>query len=300
MLSAVVLALTLAQASVPIAVLRFAWPTGITARIETELVREGGTSGQPFRFQMSNRMHILPHENGRLVRFDNQETSADIVSLGPLAQSVLHFWIPETVVANDGNRIRIQDAGRTQALLVAAMQPYIQAAQNVPALQAQVAGLTSSDAPMQLLRPEWVTLVGQWVDTTIPVAPVETTEPTMMFPGLVVDGKVRLTATRGPCMRGTSTLECVTFEKTKTLDREILSQVRERLVQASPGAMLAAVEPVEVQELVRVTLETATMLPHEVVIQRQGSRRETTGERRLSKDLERRRSTFVYEAPASR
>jgi hypothetical protein len=101
---------------------------------------------------------------------------------------------------------------------------------------------------------------------------------------------------RGPCERTGETFTCATFEMKTVVDSEALATLTARLQKDSPMVLSSGVMPLELEEVIRVTMETGTMLPHEMVLTRVTRLRVTvSGESGIERDAESRRSVFVYE-----
>ena len=88
-----------------------------------------------------------------------------------------------------------------------------------------------------------------------------------------------------------------------SFDPEALAAVVDSLQKDSPF-VLPSVTPLELEEVIRVTMETGSMLPHEILVTRMTRMRmDVSGETLTNRDAYSRRSIFVYDvepdAPAS-
>jgi hypothetical protein len=295
-------AVSLPQASVTVvgSAMKFAWPVGIAATVQTEYVREQGEPGQEVsRVQMSHRMRVLAHPEGRQLQYDEQRAIAAAGTFEPAAAALLSFWIPSTIIRDDGTFVRIEEAQRAQELFLAAIGPHVRAAQQNPALKEYVASMTSDTATTTLQAGEWQRLVWQWVGMPSSMEPTEVTGSAPLLPGVAVATRTTLSVTnRRSCARGLETFTCATFEMKTVFDREGLAALVARLKTDSPIALPSAVvAPLEFEEVIRVTMETGTMLPHEMLLTRLSRIQvSVNGESRTSRDMESRRSVFVYDA----
>jgi hypothetical protein len=302
-------ALSLSQASVGVvgSAMRFAWPVGAAATVETEYVREQGEPGREVsRVVMSHRMRVLEHPEGRRIRYDQQRAISAVGDFAPAAAALLPFWIPSTIVRADGTFSRIEDDQRAQELFLAAIGPHLRVAEQIPALKQYVAAMTSAGATARLQDGDWHKLVRQWVGMPSSMEPMEVTGSGPLLPGLDVTTRTSLSVTnQQPCRRGRDTVTCAVFEMRTVFDREALAALVARLEQGSPIAMAPAVRPLELETVLRVTMETGTMLPHEALLTRTSRMQEdVNGQPLARRDFESRRSVFVYddattEAPAS-
>ena len=88
-----------------------------------------------------------------------------------------------------------------------------------------------------------------------------------------------------------------------SFDPEALAAVVDSLQKDSPF-VLPSVTPLELEEVIRVTMETGSMLPHEILVTRMTRMRmDVSGETLTNRDAYSHRSIFVYDvepdAPAS-
>ena len=119
-------------------------------------------------------------------------------------------------------------------------------------------------------------------------------------PGLSVPTKTRIGLfARAPCQRGGETLDCATYQFHQSMSPDALAKVFESLQNGVAG--LSALREAgpryrDYEMLVQVTLETSTMLPHELIQTRSmHGTAELNGAVITTTDIERRHSTFVYD-----
>jgi hypothetical protein len=292
-------ALSSAQASSTVvgSAMRFAWPVGTAATVETEYVREEGEAGREVsRIRMSHRMRVLAHPEGRQLRYDEQRAIAAAGNFQPAATALLPFWIPSTIVREDGTFSRVEESQRAQELFLVAIGPHLRAAEQFPALRDYVASMTSETATTTLQAGEWQKLVWQWVGMPSSMDPMEVTGSARALPGLTVATHTRLSVTnRRSCTRAGQSLTCATFEMKTVLDSEALAELTARLLKDAPIVPKPTIKPLELEEVIRVTMETGTMLPHEMLLTRMSLMRvDADGQSRTNRDAESRRSVFAY------
>jgi len=293
-------ALSLAQAAVTGvgSAMRFAWPVGVAATVETEYVREQGEPGSEVsHVRMSHRMTVLAHPEGREIRYEAQRAIDAVGNFEQAAPALLSFWIPSTIIRDDGTFSRIEEGQRAQELFLAAIGPHLLIAEQIPALKEYVASITSDNATARLQAGEWQRLVWQWVGMPSSMEPVEVTGAAPLLPGLMVPTHTRLSvANRGPCARARETFTCATFEMKTVIDSEALATLNAHLQKDSPSVLPLAGTPLELEQVTRVTMETGTMLPHEMLETRMTRLRvDANGQSRTTRDAESRRSIFVYD-----
>ena len=293
-------ALSLLQASGTVvgSVMKFAWPAEIAATVETEYVREEGESAREVsRVRMSHRMRVLAHPEGRQVRYDEQRAVSVIGDFDRAAATLLPFWIPSTIIRDDGTFGRIEEGQRAQELFLAAIGPHLRIAEQIPALREHVASMTSDTTAAALQAGEWKKLVWQWVGMPSSMEPMDVPGSTAMLPGVTVPTHTWLSVTnRRPCGRARETFTCATFETRTVFDSDALAALIARVEKDSPNTLLSGVTPLEVEEVVRVTMEIGTMLPHEMLLTRMSRMRvDVNGQSRTNRDAESRHSVFVYD-----
>jgi hypothetical protein len=169
--------------------------------------------------------------------------------------------------------VAIADPDGYARRLQTAFQPYFDA---LPARKEQFRGLLAqaADPAVQgaIVEGDWNALIGWWAGTELVRGhPVESTEDQAMplFGGEVIPYHTRRTfVSRAPCRAGASDSTCVILELTTTPDS---AAVRARLdamlsqAQGTPQAS-AVLRRAEMGFLVRVRLEPASLVPHELDI----------------------------------
>ena len=113
--------------------MKFGWPAGIAATVETEYLREQGEPAREVsRLRMSHRMHVLAHSEGLQLRYDDQRAIAAVGDFEQAAAAVLPFWIPSTIIRKDGTFGRIEENSRVQELFLATIGPQLRFAERSP------------------------------------------------------------------------------------------------------------------------------------------------------------------------
>ena len=164
--------------------------------------------------------------------------------------------------------------------------------------------MTSAKAAATLQEDEWRRLVWQWIGMPSSMNPTAVTASGPMLPGVNVTSRTWLSVTNQRSGdRACGTFTCATFEMKTSFDPEALAAVVDSLQKDSPF-VLPSVTPLELEEVIRVTMETGTMLPHEILVTRMTRMRmDVSGETLTNRDAYSRRSIFVHDvepdAPAS-
>ena len=246
--------------------LKFAWPPGTTALVETEYERENGLESAPERtsLRMTHRMRVLAHREGVDIRFEDQRHIESGGNFEPAARALVHLWTPHTIVAADGTFARIEGGERVQDLVMATVAPIERVSAAMPGLRAFLAPMLGERRLESLQEDEWRKLVWQWIGLSSTQARLEIVGSDPVIPGVVIPTKRTIEIVeRARCARGAAAYECLTLEmRTSSTDSLALKSLFEPLIQAL-GLSALSLQPRDFENVNRVTLETATMLPHE-------------------------------------
>jgi hypothetical protein len=277
---------------------RFAWPVGIAVRVDSERSRErtGSGAAQPTQpaTKSSQTMRVLAHPEGRVIRFDLAESSSEAAratALGWQPGEALLGLLPSFVVSEQGRLIRLENLQAYQKTLS-------DRAAKVDGTQELVARVTSEEALTALVGQEWELLVGSWLE--LPVKPakydLENEQPTPFFPGLKVPMKITVEVNDpAPCSRGGAQRSCSNLAMTSRVDQAGLRPLFDKLTQGMPDLQSVRVERLDVVTIVRVKLETETMLPHDVSWERTMEMTMVDGKLRSdAKQVDRGTSRFTY------
>jgi hypothetical protein len=273
----------------------FAWPAGTVATIETDYRRDGGVDPAPpmSRLRLSHRMRVTPHSEGLLIEYDDQRHLASSGDFVQASTALLQMWIPGTVVTSEGAFVRVEGVQRVQELAAAA---YAQSplAEQVPAFKQFASRMVSGNGLSQQQELEWHYLVGEWAGKPFSDTPVETDGRVFVGPGVSVPTKMTVAIVgREPCTRGPQVVECFTYEWRRNTDVDALNAA---MKGRTAGTNLPPSRALEMVEVLRVTSETATMLPHALTLTRtRRGRVELNGKEEPTTDFEQRTMTFTYQ-----
>jgi hypothetical protein len=248
--------------------LKFAWPSQAEALVETEYIRQGGVDPAPqySSVRITYRMRVLPHPDGRQIRYEDQRYVDSAGDFAPAASALLPFWIPVTVVGSDGAFIRIEESQRVQELFAATLAPLERLAPQYPALREYLAGIASSNGLESRQSAEWRDLLSRWIGLSPTQPRREWNASVAVIAGVMVPTRVTLDVIeRVQCMRDGEPQACATYELRSSMDRDALKQIFDRMQAGAAELSQFSMTGVDYEGITRVTLETATMLPHAFV-----------------------------------
>ena len=250
--------------------LKFAWPERIEAVVETERSkeqREGTTVKKKSLVKARYRMQVEPHAKGRILRFTQHEILEPKVD-GLPAQDVAQLLTslsPSFVITTDGEFAGVQDIEALTATIEKMVAPIRKEAAGT-GIDEMLKGITSEAFLAAASQQEWDALVGNWVGAELRprVENFEGSAPMPLFPNteILLKGTVGMVGT-APCSRGTGTFSCATFELKSAADQKSVQTVLEQMLRGVKGMEGVRYEHFDIQTVVRVTLETHTMLPHD-------------------------------------
>ena len=286
--------------------LKFGWPAGTVARVETERTRERRTGTKPAettRFSAAYRMRVLPDARGLLIKLDDYELLEPrlLPSDADAASQLLSSVVPSLVVRDDGTFVGIDDIAPLQRMMEELMARVRANAGDMPGLKDLASRLASPPVLTSLSSQEWSGLVGAWLDLPLAAgqAPFESEESSPAFPGLTMPLKGTIgMVSRAPCTRLGTTYECATLELSSALDPKAMKQLLERLMEGAKGMPDFSSARYDIRTVMRVTLETGTMLPHAFEMTKTVQMDATIqGEKMQGGQVERRTTRFAYLAP---
>jgi hypothetical protein len=280
---------------------RFDWPVGTTAVVETEFMNEDLLDGivqQRTELRMTHEMRVHAEQDRRVIENSQHrhlQSSGDVPSA---LRALMPLLIPKTVINEKGEFVRIEEVERVQELLTDMYVPLANsaAASTMPAFKEFVQMMTAGVALSNIGRSEWVSTVGKWVGSTLDSKPIEGRGSMSPAPGVSAPTAIyQRMSDRTPCRRVDVTTECATFEIRQTLTPEgraaLMDYANRGATVAAPGTM-TMLETIE-----RARLEIATMLPHEVSILRTMRRTiEVNGRTVTLESAERRTMRYKYQS----
>jgi hypothetical protein len=277
----------------------FAWPTGIVADVETEYLVEHEIDQAPRQFsqlRMTHQMRVLEQGDERLIHYTNQtrvESSGDPM---PALGTLLPLWVPTFVVSDAGLLRRIEGAEQLRKLVTDMVEPLLANTEQVPRFRESLKFMTTEDGLYRIAVSEWWKLIGQWRGMSLTPESAETTGEAAIAPGMTVPTKVTVSViSRDKCTRALEQRDCVTYEYRSRIDRAGLDAAMKSILEGATARPNVPVQYRDYEEVMRVTLETKTMLPHDFIHTRtMHGMAELNGRSSLTTDKERRRSQFTY------
>ncbi|HEX7091033.1 MAG TPA: hypothetical protein VF192_12905 [Longimicrobiales bacterium] len=202
--------------------LRFGWPAGTVATVETTRFRERITERtDTLAGSATYRMQVREHDSGLAIIYDSVSITAAPRVTGDLAafQAVaeqLAGMVPNYIVGRGGEFLRIEDVAAIKARMDSLFAPAFAAMDSTGKARAIFDSMLSEQALEALAAQEWNTLVGMWVDADLELEAVygfEEEAPIPLLPG----ESVRMVSEfaiigRLPCTEDSLTPDCVEIQ----------------------------------------------------------------------------------------
>jgi protein required for attachment to host cells len=254
--------------------LRFAWPAGTDAHIETTRFQEqvSGTA-DTVTGSARYRMRVHAHPAGLIISYEDfafpaAADTTESAQLNSLAEQAAAM-VPKVVVDSAGAFVGIDGVEtvhtRLDSLLTQMLEP-----EEAATAREGLATMVTEDALAGLAAQEWNAIVGRWAGSDLVIGTdygFEEDAALPMIPGAGVKMVSEFRVERRTSCSGVATGDdCVEIRLVSRADpdavREILAQFTEQLL-ATPGVGIAF-ESFEMEnELVLVT-EPRTLRPHRV------------------------------------
>jgi hypothetical protein len=258
--------------------LRFDWPVGLTAFVETE--RSTHTSGalgpKSTTVRMSYRIEVEKAPDGRIIRYGDirAEDPGDgrIYPLDelpePLASQLIALF-PSYVVSDEGQLVRlegvevlIEETRRKLESRLAELPP-----ESVEA-QVMAASRITENHLLAAAREHWDQLAGAWSGTVLVMGEIYQRKDRLVVPRSPM--RIASAAEYGlgqriPCDEETTEADCVEIEVHSRPVPEALAKLeevmRERSRQATPMGF-SVLENVQLEESSYLVAEPSTLIPH--------------------------------------
>jgi hypothetical protein len=258
--------------------LRFDWPVGLTAFVETERsTRTTGSLGpSSTTVRMSYRIDVEEAPDGRLIRYgDIRVEDPDNGQIYPLDElpeplaSQLIALFPSYVVNDEGQLVRLEGF---EALIEEARRKLESRLAELPPESAEARVLAASGISEERLlaaaREHWDQLAGAWSGATLVMGETYQRKDRLVVPRSplrilsAVDYGV---GQRIPCTEETIEVDCVEIEVRSRPVPEALAQLekamRERSREATPGGF-GVLENLQIEESSYLVAEPSTLIPH--------------------------------------
>jgi hypothetical protein len=255
--------------------LRFDWPIGLTAFVQTERsTRTNSPLGPTSRtVWMSYRIDVEEAEEGRLLRYGDvrAEDPADgrIYRLEELPERVaiqLTALFPSYVVSDEGRVVRLEGS---EPMLEEAQRKLerqlAMAAPGSPEARRLAAASITEESLLAAVQAHWDELVGAWSGRSLAVGETLEREERLVVPraALRIQSTVEFgVGQRIPCNERATGAECVEIEvRTRPLPDALddYERAMRKRAQATGSGVLANVE---IEESSYLVTEPATLIPH--------------------------------------
>jgi hypothetical protein len=203
-------------------------------------------------------------------------------------------------VTRDGDFVRAEDTAAIKSLLTKMFDAFLAEKKELPPQFKQMLQRASSDEFLSgTTAVEWNSLIGSWLDFPLGDEVFEETveEPSPVLPDLIVLMKIsRRMVETSECTRGGVRYACGLFEMRCEVDRASMREALARLLRGVKDMPAITYEDIDMVTVVRVRLETGTMLPHDLTTMRTiDVTMSAPGESTTAvRQTERRSSTFIY------
>lgn len=281
--------------------LRFNWPKDLTARVETEKTRERrSTSTTTTSMKASYRMRVSPHPEGLVVRYDEFRIDGAPPAEMGAASEALMAMIPSLIVDAEGGFKRVEDIAALKAAVAAMFEPIQKQSGGLPkGLEDFMGQFLTEEVLSAVAGQEWQTLVGAWheLPLTSEKFSLDMEEPSPILRDVKVPMKVTGgMVERRTCERGGAKIDCAVFEMRSAVDQAAMEALMKRMMSGIKDVPAVKYDRIDVVTVVRVRLETHTMVPHELTTTKTIEMAASApGEGRMEmKQIDRRTSRFSY------
>jgi len=259
--------------------LRFDWPVGLTAFVETERSTHstGSRGSRSTTVRMTYRIDVEEAQDGRLIRRGDiraeDPESGQIYPLDQLPEplaSQLTAVFPSFVVSDEGQLVGlegiepvIEEAQRKLESRLAELPP--------ESAEAKVLAATrvSEEHLLEAAREHWDQLAGAWAGASLVVGESYQRKGRLVVPAL---GGLRILSSvefgvgqRIPCDEETTATDCVEIEVRSRPVPEALAQLEQVMHERSHAATpdgRGALENFEIEESSYLVAEPARLIPH--------------------------------------
>lgn len=255
--------------------LRFDWPIGLTAFVQTERsTRTNSPLGPTSRtVRMGYRIDVEEAEDGRLLRYGDvrAEDPADgrIYPLRELPErlaSQLTALFPSYVVSDEGRVLRLEGSGPMVEEARRKLESQLaEAAPGSPEAKRLAAASLTEESLLAAVRAHWDELVGDWAGKHLVVGETLEREERLVVPraALRIQSTVEFgIGQRIPCDEEATGADCVEIEvRTRPLP-EALDDYERAMRQGARATGAGAPENVEIEESSYLVTEPSTLIPH--------------------------------------
>ncbi|HJU64157.1 MAG TPA: hypothetical protein VJ596_00710 [Gemmatimonadaceae bacterium] len=257
--------------------LRFAWPVGMSARVEHEWsrVQQSAARRDSTLVRSGYRLRVAPHPEGRLIQIDSfQLRQSDGVrkpggDAGEELLARIGSLLPSSIVSAGGEFRRIANIGTVKAALDSLLAPMRRdLATAPPQLKALLERASSQEALTASAAQEWNILVGTWVGVDWEIGALyeySAKEPIPYLPGQQVTMNYEFAAAERVACPGEEGRGCVELVMRSQPDStELATVVRGFLESVAPKerAAIAGLRSMRMLNELTVITNPSTLAPH--------------------------------------
>jgi len=294
--------------------LRFGWPVGMQAQVQTDAVRQRVIGGQTREGATTTTYALAVREDADGVLVQSYDVRSQIRSDGasPEQQALLGFFarasasLPSLVVGPNGQVVALRGVAELRRELSNAVKPLLRAnPDQADAVQQSFETMFAEERIAASVAGQWTPIVGAWAGANLVVG--QTYEGSDQQPGpLVPDMPIIMAyeyriARRLPCAAGGTGLDCVEIHLVSRPTDEALPAIRASMQQlftmnAPQGAPMPDIDDLAVENTLLLVTEPATLRPYRLVQERtvSGTVQQAEQPDVAVRQVERAESTYRY------
>ncbi len=294
--------------------LRFGWPVGMQAQVQTDAVRQRAIGGQTREGATTTTYALAVRADADGVLVQSYDVRSQIRSDGasPEQQALLGFFarasasLPSLVVGPSGQVVALRGVAELRRDLASAVNPLVRAnPDQADAVQQSFDTMFAEERIAASVAGQWTPIVGAWAGANLVIG--QTYEGSDQQPGplvpdmpIVMAYEYRITR-RLPCAAGGAGLECVEIRLVSRPTEEALPAIRASMQQlftmnAPQGAAMPDIDDLTVENTLLLVTEPATLRPHRLVQERtvSGTVRQAQQPDVAVRQVERAESSYRY------
>lgn len=262
--------------------LRFAWPDGLVAQVQSQQTRSKQAGGQPpvrnqgsTQYVMSAKLKSDGKDGGNYLvsfsdlRLDEQRVAALPPEQRALAAMLAQATLPSYRVSGDGDFIAIDNLPSFQAAMRAVLAQWAPEGPAHERYQALLDAILSETALNQFAETNWNWMVGSWAGAQeafeIGADYAATTQAVVPIVNVPITQHTRFKlARRLPCTRQGQARECVEIVAVTTPDdNELREAVAAFVARLAPKGAAPALRALTHSATLTLVTEVATLVPHQ-------------------------------------
>ena len=290
----------------PVAV-KFQWPAGMTATIETERSKTQTTpAGQKTTGTgMRYRMQVASHAQGRLITFDNFEPLRTVFKASDAAafEQLMTTMMPSLIVSNSGDFVRVTNLDKIRAFMremIAEIKAESGGAPVPPNVTALLEGLASEQVLTNLAMQDWDMFAGAWAGYAGRIGEfkeVSSEEESPLAPDITIPMRTSFGAARqAPCEPGRAPDSCVVMQLRSSVAPGAMQSIVRKMMEGAKGLEGVSFDRFDVITELSATIEPATGKPYKITSTRRSDMTMRMGPQSASvSQVEQRTSRITYQ-----